>query len=255
MLKRIRNALFALALLLATAPPVLAQQSADVGAVFRTLAARVPELPSVVVLQPRPPALNSWIATSQILNIMVDVAGSAREAEWKLHQSFIVPATYDREEVFKGRALYVWERYGLRLSYQAGPYVIHIGSRDGDPRVGINEPLAMKVLEHLVGELESAAPKRQVLRARDLPLNSAIDSLWGAQSAFFREKNLEVLPWEDAEFILIDRKLQGGRQYQTRWLTIFSADGEGFLTLQTELDAYAGVGKARGLDLTGFASE
>jgi hypothetical protein len=147
------------ALLFAVMPPAFAQTSADVGAVLRAVAGHFPELTPALVRQSMPPGQHSWSAISPILYISVEVTGSTEEAESKLRRSFVfVSVANDREEVFNGKALYVWERYGMRLSYQTGPYVIHISNRDGDPRVGINEPLAMNVLGRLVRELESVAP-------------------------------------------------------------------------------------------------
>jgi hypothetical protein len=256
MIGQFKAQVFCITLLLVMTSSGSTQNAQDVGAVLRAVAARVPEIGSLVVRPTRLPYQNSWSASSPIFNISVDVSGSLQEAEWRASRSQILTSvSYDRDEIFNGSALYIWEKYGsLRIAYQTGTYVIDISARDGDPRVGIHEPLARRVLEQLVRELESVAPKRQVLRARDIPSNQLLALSWGPQSGLFKENNPEVIPWEDAQFILTNRKLKGGKQYPTRWLTILCADGSNFLTWQPELDAYVQWGKARAVDLTGFTS-
>jgi len=56
-------------------------------------------------------------------------------------------------------------------------------------------------------------------------------------------------------FLLTDRELQGGKQYHTRWLTIYGTNGEKFLTLQPQLDDYLMAARARNIKLDGFATE
>lgn len=254
MISRHKNLFFGLALLLSLPQWGAPQNAQDVGTVLRNAASRVPELSSIAVRQPPIPNQNIWTAISSSVNVTLEVTTSPKAAEWKLVQSLrATSVSHDRKDVFNGRTLYIWQRYGSRLSYQVGPYVIHVNGRGG--RDTSQEPLAMKVLESIVRELESVAPRYQVRRAKDLAPDNALALSWGPQRDFFKERNFEVVSWEDARFILLDRALQGGKQYHTRWLTIFCSNGDTFLTLQPEIDAYAQWGKANSLNLTGFASE
>jgi hypothetical protein len=249
MILRYKKAFPGIVVLLAFAQLQNSQNVPTVATVLRNISSKVPEFKDLVNVQPGVDlSRNSWNARYQDYTIRVDVTMSTKHAEWSLEQSLLATSvSHDRKEVFLDRPLYIWDRYGGRLSYQTGIYVIHINGRD--------EAVAKRLLESLVRELESVAPPREIRRTRDFPMNHPFVNSWGPQQEEFREGNFEIVSWDDAMFLLINRDLQGGKQYHTRWLTIFSTNGEKFLTLESKLDDYMVVAKARNLKLDGFASE
>jgi hypothetical protein len=235
----------------------------DAGTVLRSAFARIPELTLVSVEESRFPYQNSWTAFYRSpkfkpvgevkgdvqvrFDVLVDSKAASLRGEESRHRTSMGP---DRKETLAGRPLYVWQRFGSRLLYQADAYVINVTVQGKEP----DERLAMSVLESIVRELESVKPKARLVRVRDVPNPDDWARSWGAQAAFFREQNFVVVPWDDAFEILLSRELRSGTQYSTRWLTIFCANGDGFLTQQPEIDAYIRLAQARSIRLPGFVS-
>jgi len=244
-----KKALSGFFILLALSQLLTSQPAPTVATVLRNISSKVREFKDLSNAEPGVDLYgNSWTARNRDFTVRVDVTMSAKHAEWSLEQSLhTTSVSHDRKEVYLGRPLYIWDRFGGRLSYQTGIYVIHINGRD--------EALAKRLLESLVRELESVAPPREIRRTQDLPMNHPFVNSWGPQRDAFREGNFGIVPWDDAMFLLINRGLQGGKQYHTRWLTILCTNGEKFLTLQSQLDDYMVVAKARNLKLDGFATE
>jgi hypothetical protein len=71
---------------------------------------------------------------------------------------------------------------------------------------------------------------------QDLAKTDAIAVSWGPQLEFFMERNLEILSWDDAQHVLMNLDLKGGKQYHSGWLTIFLDDGRGFLTKPPDIN-------------------
>ena len=246
MILRFSNVVLALAMFVAQTPT-------NVGTVMRSVGRSFPALTFQSVRQEATPYQNSWTANLTGFVIRVDLADSPGAAEWKLEHSLHTTSVgHDRQETFEGSPLYVWNRYGYRLSYQTGLYVIHINQQVNQQK---DERLARALLETVVRELKAAGVKAEVRRARDLPPDSPMALSWGPQRDYFREENFEVVSWEDAMYIMTSRELRGGKQYHSRWLTIIAANGDKFLLLQPEMDWYLTLAKARNLQLTGFATE
>jgi hypothetical protein len=233
---------------------LLAQAPANVGTVLRNVARSFPALTLQSVRQSEVPYQNSWQGSFVGWQIRVDVAGSSGEAEWKLeHSLYTISVGPDRKDTFEGGPVYVWNRYGgCRFSYQTGLYVIHINQQVNQQR---DERMARTLLEAVVRELKAAGPKPEVRRARDLSLDSPMAISWGPQRDYFREENFEIVNWEDAMYTMTTIGLRGGKQYHTRWLTVFGVNGEKILLLQPEIDWYVTLAKARNLTLSGFATE
>jgi hypothetical protein len=240
---------------------ILAQ---DAGTVLRNAVTRIPEVTLVKVEQSSFPYQNSWTAVYRSakfkpiglvagdLQVRLDVLADSKAANSRAEQSrYTTSMGPDRRETFEGRALYVWERFGSRLLYQLDAYVINIMMQGKEP----DRRIAMSLLRSLVTELESTKPQPRLVRVRDVPDPDRWALSWGAQTAFFREQNFVVLPWDDAFEILLNRELRGGTQYSTRWLTIYCANGDTFLTQQPEIDGYIRLAQARSIRLPGFVSE
>ena len=78
---------------------------------------------------------------------------------------------------------------------------------------------------------------------------------WGRQRDFFLEGGFEILSWEDAKALLLERTYTGGKQYHTGWLTIYTCDGRRVVTKQPEIDAFERFMRERSLPTTGFGTE
>jgi len=241
-----------------TSGEILAQ---DTGSVLRSVVTRIPELTLVNARQGAFPYQNSWTAFYRTpkfqpfkevlgdVQVRLDVYDDIKAANWRVEQSLHGTSVGpDRKDMVDGKVVYVWNRFGSRLLYQAGMYVVNVESQR-------DEQLAMRLLESVVRALESARPKPQMIRVRDVPDPDGWTLSWGPQAAFFKEQNFLVLPWEDALQILLDRELQGGKQYHTGWLTIFCVNGDSFLTKQPEIDTFFKFAEARSISLKGFSSE
>jgi hypothetical protein len=53
----------------------------------------------------------------------------------------------------------------------------------------------------------------------------------GDQRDYFKKNGFAVIEWKDAEVILTNKNLKGGKQYHTGWLTIITADGPKYLSI------------------------
>jgi hypothetical protein len=105
-----------------------------------------------------------------------------------------------------------------------------------------------------VKEKERGAIPR-VVTTRNVALDKELIESWERQKDFFMESNFEIIGWERAQKMLAKEKLAGGKQYHTGWLTIYSTDGNKYLTKQPKIDALWEFAKRRGLKLEGFATE
>lgn len=77
----------------------------------------------------------------------------------------------------------------------------------------------------------------------------------GQAKDFFRDNNFIIIDWEVVKKILIQRKIKGGKQYHTGWLTIYTLDEEKFLTKQPQMDALWKFMEEQNLNLEGFGTE
>jgi len=180
-LRKNKKVLAGIIILFASSQRDIAQNAPTVKTVFRNISSKVPEFKDLTNVQPEADLSgNSWTARYRNFTIRVDVTMSMKHAEWTLEQSLqATSVSHDRKEVFQGRPLFIWDRYGGRLSYQSGIYVIHINGSD--------EAVAKRLLESLVRELESVTPPHEIRRTRDLPLNHPFVNSWGPQRDSFRE--------------------------------------------------------------------
>jgi hypothetical protein len=97
---------------------------------------------------------------------------------------------------------------------------------------------------------EVAAPNNTTTRNDPATIES-----WGAQKDYFLKKNFEIIPWEKAEVLLLERKIASGKQYHTGWATLFGHAGEKFLTHQPVMDAIYTFAKQHDLELKNFGTE
>lgn len=96
---------------------------------------------------------------------------------------------------------------------------------------------------------------KKMMTTRDGGLDAAMAASWGRQKEFFIKSELEVIGWAGAEDVLLHKKIRGGKQYHTGWLTIFTEDGGKYLVKQPEMDSLWKFMKAKGIELQGFGTE
>jgi len=95
----------------------------------------------------------------------------------------------------------------------------------------------------------------KIITTRDTDLDPEVVASWGRQKEYFLEDNREIIDWPKAEEILLSEKIRGGKQYHTRWLTIYTEDDRKYLVRQPEMDALWKFMEAKGMDLQGFGTE
>jgi hypothetical protein len=91
--------------------------------------------------------------------------------------------------------------------------------------------------------------------AKEYSETDPIAQSWGDQRDYFKKNGFAVIEWKDAEVILTNQNLKGGKQYHTGWLTIITADGPKYLTKQPKMDAYCDLEKSIGLKFENFGTE
>lgn len=98
-------------------------------------------------------------------------------------------------------------------------------------------------------------PSEEKTTTQSENLDKKIIESWGRQKDFFIENNFEIISWEDAENKLLGGEYCGGKQYHTGWLTIYSLEGNKYLTKQPRIDAYWQFMKDNNLSTEGFGTE
>ena len=96
---------------------------------------------------------------------------------------------------------------------------------------------------------------KKMMTTRDGNLDAAMVASWGRQKEFFIKSGLEVIGWAVAEDVLLHKKIRGGKQYHTGWLTIYTEDGGKYLVKQPEMDSLWKFMEAKGIELRGFGTE
>ena len=91
--------------------------------------------------------------------------------------------------------------------------------------------------------------------SRDIANDDPMAITWGPQREFFSNGVSEVVSWEDAQKVLLKKKLKGGKEYQTGWLTIYAVGGKQYLTMPPTPTAFREFARSRHIDLSGFAPE
>jgi hypothetical protein len=86
-------------------------------------------------------------------------------------------------------------------------------------------------------------------------MNSDIIESWGRQKEFFQNNKFEIINWEVAKDILLNKKIKGGKQFHTGWLTIYTTDGGKYLVKQPKMDALWEFMRNEGIKLEGFGTE
>lgn len=78
---------------------------------------------------------------------------------------------------------------------------------------------------------------------------------WGRQREFFLKGGFQILDWEAAKALLLQKTYRGGKQYHTGWLTIYTHDGKKYLTKQPKIDIFFQFMKDNNLSTQGFGTE
>jgi len=78
---------------------------------------------------------------------------------------------------------------------------------------------------------------------------------WGRQKDLFVKHNFKIISWVEAKNILLHRKLIGGKQYHTGWLTIYTQEDGKYLVKQPRMDALREFMESQGMKLQGFGTE
>ena len=93
------------------------------------------------------------------------------------------------------------------------------------------------------------------LTTRSAGLDAATVESWGAQKNFFVSEYFEIVPWKNAKAALLGRKIVGGKQYHTGWVTLYGVDGEKLLTRLIGYNDIYTFFKEHDLKLEGFGTE
>jgi len=104
-------------------------------------------------------------------------------------------------------------------------------------------------------EVREKGKVRQRVTTQSNNLDKEIVESWGRQKDFFVEKNFAIIDWQDAKEILLSRKVRGGKQYHTGWLTIYTLDDDKYLTKQPNMDALWQFMQEYNLNIEGFGTE
>lgn len=95
----------------------------------------------------------------------------------------------------------------------------------------------------------------EIITTQGANLYEEIVESWGRQKEFFYKNNFEIIDWDEAENILLQEKIRGGKQYHTGWLTIYTTDDRKYLVKQPKVDALWEFMEAKGIKLQGFGTE
>ncbi len=88
-----------------------------------------------------------------------------------------------------------------------------------------------------------------------ISMNPDIIESMGSQKEFFQSNNFKIVNWKEAKDILLNKKIKGGKQYHTGWLTIYTTNGEKYLVKQPKMDALWEFMKEKDVELEGFGTE
>jgi hypothetical protein len=100
----------------------------------------------------------------------------------------------------------------------------------------------------------SPSPSK-IIMTGDADLPDEVISSWEQQKSFFIKENFQILDWEAAKALLRQKNYSGGKQYHTGWLTIYTNDGNKYLTKQPSIDVFFQFMKEENLNTEGFGTE
>ncbi|MFA5118950.1 MAG: hypothetical protein WC695_08920 [Candidatus Omnitrophota bacterium] len=113
----------------------------------------------------------------------------------------------------------------------------------------------------LVEDSDKQAPEAEQSKP-SLPLTTQSNNLdramtdsWGTQKAFFIMKNLSIIDWAEAKTILKEKRIMGGKQYHTGWVTIYTINSVHYLTKPPKIDALFQFLKENKLSSEWFGTE
>ena len=93
------------------------------------------------------------------------------------------------------------------------------------------------------------------VRAREMADDDPRTRSWGRQRQFFRDRNLTVVAWQEAQELLLLSDLRGGKEYLTGWLTIYTKSDDGYLTKPPSGVAFRRFAVQNAVPTEGFAPE
>jgi hypothetical protein len=162
--------------------------------------------------------------------------------------------------ISKDKAAKYMEYFEKGLNCQTGIIILE-GENNSWLETAYYSGYKQKVLFHqgyFKGLTKSAQAEeiyKPVLTTQSQNIKNDIIKSWGRQKDFFVKENFKIIEWEHAKQVLKKRKIKGGKQYHTGWLTIYTKSQEKYLTKQPQIDALWEFEKENNLKLEGFATE
>jgi len=104
-------------------------------------------------------------------------------------------------------------------------------------------------------DIRPTPPVPEGTQSTDATLPLDVVASWGRQKEFFLKGSFQILDWEAAKALLLQKNYRGGKQYHTGWLTIYMHDGKKYLTKQPKMDIFFQFMKDNNLSTQGFGTE